>query len=61
MTTIRQAVDKTQRQMAYQGVPEWINTVRIAQLTQQFLDGPSAAGTNWGSLLDSLDLQELQG
>jgi hypothetical protein len=38
------------RRMGYQGVPEFIDTVRINRLTSQFL-----AGADWCPLLDSLE------
>ena len=41
---------RTPRRMRYQGLPEVIDSVRVARLTRQFL-----GGTDWCPLLDSLE------
>ena len=48
---------RTPRRIAYQGVPERIDTVRIDRLTHQFLFlvGPRSVGMDWAPLLDSLE------
>lgn len=46
---------RTPRRMAYQGVPEQIDTVRLNRLTRQFLARVGAARTDWRPLLDSLE------
>ena len=43
------------RRMGYQGVPEQLDTARIARLTRQFLAGATERGPDWCSLLDSME------
>ena len=46
------------RRMSYQGVSEYIDTVRIDRLTRQFLSGPRSVGADWRTLLDSLEVHD---
>ena len=45
---------RTPRRMNYAGVAEGIDSVRIARLTRQFLEGSGATAVDWHLLLDSL-------